>query len=60
MARPANRVATMDYEVNRNDINSTLIDWNAMSWDYKTPNSFSTYVDFYDEKSYAWFILRWS
>lgn len=38
-------------------IDRVLMDYSAIMW---TDGRYGTYLDFYDQHAYDWFILRWS
>ncbi len=45
-------------------INTELLNWSAQLWDHRQQGASyaftNAYIDFYDEKAYAWFLLRWA
>ena len=52
------------FGVGEEEINHALMDWSANVWLAKPKNPLSgygdRYLDFYDEKAYIWFMLRFT
>ena len=45
----------------KDHINEALLPWHANFWTHGNEMAgYTRYLDFYDEKAYVWFMLRWS
>mgnify|MGYP003335084596 CR=1 FL=1 len=58
------RTAPSTAEERMDVVNLELLNWSAQIWHHRQKGAVSphyrSYLDFYDEQAYAWFLLRWS